>query len=301
VEALQLTINGIINGSSYALLAVGFGLILQVTGRFHIAYTITYALAGYTASRLTSDYGSSFWVGLIVGMLVATAIGMAIEAFIYWPLGPRAGNFALLAIFTAALGLLTVGQGGLGLILINSGTAQISGFTIESESVGQVFFTNLDVYTVVICWALIIIVAVILGRTRLGRMVRAVRSNLTMSVAVGASPRMIYLVIFGIGSALGGVGGVLTSTKAAVASDSGTAAILYALTIAFLAGTFASVIRIALVGLGLGILESLANLWVSPVWDPVIIYGLLLAYAALKPFNVVDRVRRPALRPALES
>jgi branched-chain amino acid transport system permease protein len=142
---------------------------------------------------------------------------------------------------------------------------------------------------------------VILGRTRLGRMVRAVRSNLTMSVAIGASPRMIYLVIFGIGSALGGIGGVMTTTKAAVASDSGQGAILYALTIAFLAGTFASVTRIALVGLVLGVIESMANLWVSPVWDPVIIYGLLLLYAALKPFDVVSRFRRPVLQqPTLE-
>jgi branched-subunit amino acid ABC-type transport system permease component len=302
VEITQLIVIGIINGSLYALLAVGFGLILQVTGRFHIAFAITYALAGYAAAYTTTNYGLNFWAAMALGALVATVVGVAIEAFVYWPLGPRAGNFALLAIFTASLGLLTVGQAAMGLVLINSGTAQIAGFLIQPLNAGQIYFTNLDVVTVVVCWVAIAAVSVLMVTTKLGRMVRAVRSNVTMSLAVGISPRMVFLVIFGLGSALGGLGGVLAASKSAVASDSGQAAILYALTIAFLAGLTASPGRIAVVGLGLGIVESVANLWVSPVWDPVIVYGLLLLYAALKPFDVLSHLhglRRPQL--ALES
>ena len=291
MEITQLVVIGLINGSVYALLSVGFGLILQVTGRFHIAFAITYALAGYAAAYTTTQFGLNFWVALVLGALVATALGVAVEAFVYWPLGPRAGNFALLAIFTASLGLLTLGQAGLGLVLINSGTAQVSGYLIAPINVGEIFFTNLDLLTVIVCWVLVAVAALVMVRTKLGRMVRAVRSNVTMSLAVGVSPRAIFMIIFGIGSFFGGVGGVLAATKSAVASDSGQHAILYALTIAFLAGMKSSPARIALVALGLGIIESVANLWVSPVWDPVIVYGLLLVYAALKPFDLATRIR----------
>lgn len=297
IEALQLIVIGVINGSMYALLAVGFGMILQVTGRFHIAYSVTYAVAGLAAAVTTSNWGVPFAAALVIGMAVATLLGVLIENYVYWPLGPRAGNFVLLAIFTASLGMLTVGQGIIGLLLIDAGTLQIGGFEIEPLNIGDIYGTNLDVVSVVLAWVLIGAVAVVMARTKLGRMVRAVRSNLTMSVAVGISPRMIFLVVFGIGSALGAVAAVLITTKSALATDSGQSSILYALTIAFLAGMRASPIRVATVALGIGIIESLCNLWISPVWDPVIIYGLLLVYAALKPFDLGARFRRVP-RPA---
>jgi len=51
-EVLQAVVNGVINGSAYGLLAVGFALILSVTGRFHFAYALTYALAAFLAAVL---------------------------------------------------------------------------------------------------------------------------------------------------------------------------------------------------------------------------------------------------------
>ena len=95
MELIQLAVSGAITGSSYALLAVGFGLILQVTGRFHLAFSVSYALAGFLAAQVTASSGAPWFVALIVGALAAALVGVLIENFIYWPLAPRAGNFAL--------------------------------------------------------------------------------------------------------------------------------------------------------------------------------------------------------------
>jgi branched-chain amino acid transport system permease protein len=120
-----------------------------------------------------------------------------------------------------------------------------------------------------------------------------------MSLAVGISPRLVYLTVFGIGSALGGVGAVFTGTKGAVTADMGAASILYALTIVFLAGDRASPIKIGLVGLGIGLVENEATLWVSPSWSPVIVFGILLVYALIKPYRVRPAFRRrPQVNPA---
>src|SRR6185295_7532634 len=105
-------------------------------------------------------------------------------------------------------------------------------------------------------------------------------------------PRAIYLTVFAIGSALGGVGAVFTGTKGAVTADMGAASILYALTIVFLAGDRASPIRVGLVGLGIGLVESESTLWVSPSWAPVIVFGILLIYALVKPYRVRPTFRR---------
>jgi branched-subunit amino acid ABC-type transport system permease component len=56
-NVLQVLINGLINGSTYALLGVGFGLIIGVTGRFHVAFAMTYTLAAFVAA----------WLGMFLG------------------------------------------------------------------------------------------------------------------------------------------------------------------------------------------------------------------------------------------
>ena len=80
----QLTATGIINGAAYGLLGVGFALILGVTGRFHFAYSFTYALAAYMVfwcvrPRRRRRSGSP----PCSGSLGATIVGVGIERFVY--------------------------------------------------------------------------------------------------------------------------------------------------------------------------------------------------------------------------
>ena len=48
----QQLASGLVNGTGYALVAVGFGLIITVTGRFHIAYGATYAVSAFIAGQV---------------------------------------------------------------------------------------------------------------------------------------------------------------------------------------------------------------------------------------------------------
>jgi branched-subunit amino acid ABC-type transport system permease component len=289
----QLLADGVILGSSYALVGVAFGLILQVTGRFHLAFSVTYALAGYMAAEATTSRGAPWFMGLIFGALVAALVGVLFELLVYWPIAERAGSLGLLAVFTAALGLSAAGAGAMNLIWIDSASLQISGFKISAIFLGPVVITNLDVVNVITCWILVLVVWLMVMRTSLGRMIRAVRSNMLLSTAIGISPKLIYLTVFGIGSALGAVGAVFVGTKGAVTVDMGGNSILLALTIVFLAGEFASPLRVGIVGLGLGLVESLSALWFEPSWAPVIVFSILLAYALLKPYRIPRiRIRR---------
>ena len=117
---------GVINGAAYGLLGVGFALILGVTGRFHFAYSFTYALAAYMV----------FWWSDRVGVrLLArrpcsaspspTVVGVGIERFVYRPIAGRAGATALLAIFVASLGIAIAGQNLISLVF-SSASQQIS-------------------------------------------------------------------------------------------------------------------------------------------------------------------------------
>ncbi len=67
---LQYLVTGIINGSMYALVAIGFALIINVTGRFHIAFSFTFALSAFVAGQVGDSFGVPFPVAVLVGMVV---------------------------------------------------------------------------------------------------------------------------------------------------------------------------------------------------------------------------------------
>ena len=75
----QLTAAGIINGSFYALVGVGFGLILGVTGRFHYAFALTFTLAAYVTSVLETAGHLPCCCGALAGLIAAAVLGVAIE------------------------------------------------------------------------------------------------------------------------------------------------------------------------------------------------------------------------------
>jgi branched-chain amino acid transport system permease protein len=285
-EAEQLAVNGIINGSAYGLLGVGFGSILFVTGRFHFAYTFTYALSAYIAAEVGQSWGLPFWLALILGALVGAFFGALMELVVYRQLARRAGAYALLVIFVASLGLSIAGQNIISLIWISSASKQITGLTLKGINIGQITITNLGIYLVVTAWVLIIGLGVILRWTTLGRMIRAVRVNPDMSKAVGVTPETIYLAVFAVGSFLGGVAAVFDAAKTAATPDMGFNPLFYAFVVAFLAGASAPPVVVGLVALGIGLVESLSALFIATAYSQLVIFGILFVYCALRPIDL---------------
>lgn len=283
---LQLTVNGWVHGTAYALLGVAFGLILGVTGRFHFAFTFTYAISAYLAATASTDWGIPFWPSLIIGAAFGAACGMVMEAFVYRPLALRAGAYALLTIFVASLGLAIIGTNSIALYWINEASLQISGFDNRGINIGPVTLATLDRDFMIVTWALIFLLAAVLRFTALGRVIRAVRVNPEMSLVIGVNPLSIYLVVFAIGGFLGGVAAVFDATKTAATPDMGFNPLFYAFTVAFLSGLSLRPLLVLAIGLGLGLIESWANLVLAPQWTQLVVFGILFVYVALRPVHL---------------
>ncbi|WP_395154275.1 branched-chain amino acid ABC transporter permease [Ilumatobacter sp.] len=291
-EFAQFTVAGLIAGSAYALVGVAFGIILSVTGRFHFAFMFTYAISAYAASQVGESYGFPFWLALIFGALVGTVFGVAAEALVYRPLAERSGVYALLVIFVASLGLTIVGRNLMSLIWIDSASKQIQGFSNVGYHVAGLDLTKLGLIQVVVAWTLVILLGVLLSYTALGRVVRAVRINPEMSLVVGINPKIVYLQVFAIGSFLGGVAAVLNATQTAAKPDMGFNPLFYAFVVAFLAGLGSHPVRVGLVGLAIGLVESWSSLFMSTRWTSLVVFGILFVYVALRPVNWPDIRRR---------
>ena len=208
--AAQLTVNGVIRGAIYGLLGVGFALILGVTGRFHFAYSFTYAFAAYMSfTFLFRGPKLPFWISAVLGVLCATAAGLVIERFIYRSIVKRAGATALLAVFVAALGIGIAGQNMLALFW-GQATLAYYGPTKKGWSLGSTTFENFDVWQVVSSTIFVLILAALLRYTGLGRAIKATRVNPDLATIIGINANVIYLVCFGIGSFLAGVAAFLS-------------------------------------------------------------------------------------------
>lgn len=284
-QIAQLAVAGAINGSFYALLGVGFGLILGVVGRFHYAYALTFVLAAYIMSVLESSL--SVWPPLAAGagLLAAMALGVALERWVYGPLALSSGALALLTVFISALGITIAGV-NLITLMWTAFSRSIYLFEVRPFGVAGVTFTNLDLFIVFASWLLIGLLTVALNFTDLGRSIKAVRGNPFLARIIGLKPDRLYLVVFAIGSFLSGVAGILNGARFAVVPNMGDRQVVFAFVVAFLGGTRSSPLTVGLAGLFIGLVESLSGLWVSPQWSALVVFSVLFIYLSLQPTEI---------------
>lgn len=304
----QLTANGLFRGSAFGLLGVAFAIILGVTGRFHFALGALYTLSAYLAFTFLNrglvppfiEVTLPFWPAAILGVLVVTAIGVGMERYAYQPLARYAGTNALLAIFVAALGL-GIAIENLISLLWSSSSQPYFGPSQERWELFGVTFLNFDIYQLVLYSTLVLILAAVLRFTPLGRMVRATRSNPDLALTIGIDSKLVYMIVFGIGTFLAGVVAVWQGLQFAVEPAMGTRPVIYAIVVAFLAGTARSPIRVFLTGILIALIEQWASMWLSVRWTQTSVFVLLVGYLtwlSIKESAFASKLRTKTAKPA---
>ena len=182
----QLTVSGIVVGMTYALLGVSFGVIYATTKIFHLAHAVPYALAAYTAVWASERLGLGLVPACLLGLLVGTVAGLAIEFFAYRPMVGR--NATLLSIFLVSLGI-SVAFPNLLQIVFGPSNKSLPGFDNPTSEWGAVTVSRHDLVTVAVAVVLITVVVLFIDRTRFGRAITAMRTNPTMAAAVGIAKR----------------------------------------------------------------------------------------------------------------
>jgi branched-subunit amino acid ABC-type transport system permease component len=297
-EVGQAVVNGVINGSAYALLGMAWGLIYGVVRRFHFALAFTYALAAFIASVVHDQSGFALMLAILVGLAVSVLAGVLIELG-YQGLARKVGAAALLPIFVISLGITIAGTNALQLIW-GLGTRTLTGFSISNISIGSVTLTSLELSLVILGMVSAVATTALVAWTPFGRQMKAVRSNAEMATAVGINPNRIYLYVFAIASLLAGVAAIYDGMRFAVSADMGQQPLFYALVVSFLVGSARTPLLIWASGIFVGLVESVSTLWLSTHYSTVVVFGLLLLFVSWRSVQVglarytqplVDRLR----------
>ena len=209
---LQQIINGLVLGSVYALVALGYTMVYGIINLINFAHgevLMVGALTSWTVIQLLADSGLPGWlvllISLIAAMVVCAALNFVIEKVAYRPLR----NAPRLAPLITAMGMSLLLQTLAMIIwkpnykpypiLLPSEPFHIGGAVIN---VTQILILAVTAITLIgLMW--------LVNRTKLGRAMRATAENPRVAALMGVRPDMVISAAFIIGAALAAVAGVM--------------------------------------------------------------------------------------------
>jgi branched-chain amino acid transport system permease protein len=282
--APQLALDGLLVGSFYAMLAVSFGIIFATTRTFHFAHALTFTVGAY-AGVLGAELGLPFWAAVVVGGLVAAGFGVATDLVVYRPLRRRGAS--ALNVFLASLGLLIAGQAVVQ-YLFGPNSRPLPGAPGGGLQVGPIATGWLQILIAVLGWCAVLAVAAFLRFTKYGLAVRGVESNAVLADAFGVSRLLIFELVFGIGSLLAGVGGVLYAARDTATPTMGVEPLLAGFIAVFIGG-IGSIPGAAVGGLVLGLATSLGAIVLPGYLTGIVAFLILFAVLVVRPRGLLAR------------
>ena len=274
----QLALNAVALGAAYALVAIGFVLVLNATTAVNFAHGESVVAGGFAAVALTGLV-AGIWPGevpgivLLPGVLLLTALlGLAIAGLAYLPIRDRPPVSVF--VTTIAFGIIVANglNAGFGAAprtapaLLGGGTAELLGITASRQSLA------------IIATAAILIgaLAFVLQRTQLGRRFRACAQDPEMARALGIRLTRITLLGFAMGTAFAGAAGLLLAHQFFVTPSDGASLILKAY-VAVVIGGWGSLRGAALGAFLIAIFEvAVASVSSQPMAEGLLYVAVLL-------------------------
>jgi branched-chain amino acid transport system permease protein len=283
----QLLVNGVVNGSEYALLGLGFSLIFATTRIFHFAYGPIFALSAFVAWLGASATG---WPELSAVLFGAAggAVGGALSYLGAYRIFENKGISAH-GILILSLGMSIVLQSVL-TIVFGTAVRVVPGFQTNVFVLGPVILTEIQLCQIIALVVVIVLLTVFLRTTRHGLAVLAMTDNRGMAELVGIDSVRTSALVFALGSAIAGIAAALLMLEQGVTSTMGARPIFIAFVVAVVGG-IGSIPGSILGGFMLGLIESV-GLWQIPTeWQNSIAFILLIAVMLVRPTGLARRAR----------
>ncbi len=283
----QQLLNGLQLGSVYALIALGYTMVYGIVRLINFAHGDIFMVGAYVGYFALSVYRIPFPLVFPLAMVVCAVLGMTIEKLVYKPLrfAPRI-NLLITAI---GVSLFLEYFTSLRFVFGPNFLAYPQPFKIERLNIGGVTINSITIMIFAIVFLLLLILEVIVYRTRIGMAMRAVSYDKETASLMGINVDNIISFTFGIGSALAAVGGILYGIAyPQIHPFMGIMPGLKAFVAAVLGGI--GIIKGAVCGaLIMGIVEVLASAYISSTLRDAIAFSLLILFLLFKPTGIFGR------------
>lgn len=280
----QSVLNGIVAGSTYALIALGFSVIYQAARFFHLSHGAVFAGAAYAAYYAATRLHCSPLSALLFAVVVGVVLGVECEREIYRHLRHRGDSSVSLLI--ASLGILIVIQNVISLcfgdatLVFPSNTAR-EGMTVVGGHITdiQVMIIGANLVLTIGAWWL-------LRCTTWGKLARAIGCDTELGLALGLNRDAVTVVAFAVGSAYASVAGVLSGYDNSLSPGMGFRAILVGV-VAFIVGGTNNILGAVFGGLLVGLAENVGICLFAARWQDVIVFAVLMIFLVFRPHGLL--------------
>ena len=284
LELLLLQIvTGIALGAVYVLFALGLSLIFGMLTVVNFAHGAFFMIGAYMGVWLFAQTGN-FWVCLVLVPLGVGAIGLLTERFLVRPLYGRGIDYPLLLTFGLSIMFVEIMRMTFGLDGIPFATPQ--GLT-GAVNIGIGHF---PLYRLFLIGATAVIVAALylfIEKTSFGLIIRAGARDPEIVRVLGIDVSRIWLVVFGIGTGIAGLSGILSAPLQAVTPEMGVSLLADAFVVTVVGG-MGSLTGAVVAGVLVGVVVSLTSL-VSPEAGRVSIFILMALVLLVRPQGLFGR------------
>ena len=202
---MQQLINGLSLGSIYALLALGYTMIYGIIKIIHFAHGDVYMLGAFFGYYTINVWHFNFIMALFGSMIFCALVGMLIEFVAYRPLR----HSSRIAVLITAIGVSYFLENGMS-VLFSGDTRD---FPQVIKQVNYEWFgirvTNIQLLIFATTIILMIILQLIVKKTKMGRAMRAAAADPVAAELMGININSTISFVFAIGSAMAGAAGVL--------------------------------------------------------------------------------------------
>lgn len=283
---VDLTIQGLVQGAIYALIALGLTLVYGLLRILHVAHAALFTLGGYIGVLVTNHTGS-FVLAMLIAMLLVGLAGVAMYRLAYKPLLDKPPLVALIAsigLFIMSEELFRLVFGAYGLSYSNPPLQTMH------QVLPGILLSQAQILVVLIAAGFIGLLAWLSSATRTGVAWRATVTDPQMARVFGINLERVRDLNFFIGSALAAVAGVMVAllnnlvepTMGAVPSYKGLAIIVL--------GGLGSVRGTLVASVALGVIESFGTIYLGSLLDrDAIAFAFLILVLMFRPGGILVR------------
>ena len=299
----QQLLNGVMLGCLYALIAVGYTMVYGIIELINFAFGELFMFGAFISISMMVDSitlfgrevpmpGLSFFLAIPIAMVIVAAMGVTIERFAYRPLRSAPRLAALISAIGMSIFLMNFSQA-----IFGSKQAffpDVPMFTTadgfaKSFTVGGAQVTYIQVFVVAVTVVVMVALNLFVGRTRMGRAMRASAQDKRTSALMGVNVNRVIAITFIIGSATGALaGGLYGAVYHFARPDMGFIPGLKAFIAAVLGG-IGNIPGAFLGGLVLGMIESLASAYLpmGSQYRDAFAFVILILLLSFKPSGLL--------------
>lgn len=284
---LQMLVTGIVVGSIYGLVALGFVLIYRASDALNLANGEFVIIGAYICLTLITTYHIPFIPALLITLIFSAVIGLVVERLVLRPLQ----NAPVISVIMATIGLSSLLGGGVHMIWGHQVRSFPQVFPETPVNISGVVIKPVYLWSFVIVIALLLLFSVFFKYSKMGIAMRAVADDQQAALSMGISVKAVYAATWAIAAVVAAVGGVLLGNINGVSATMATIG-LTVLPVVILGG-LDSILGAIIGGFIIGILQSLAGGYLDPLvgggLKEVAPFIIVLLILMIKPYGLFGK------------